>query len=437
MRHRAIRRAAALATLLLAAPLFAQYREYYVRGRVVDPQKKPIPGVEIEVRDVETSRTYHMATDKDGVFKLAGLPHGKYAVSFSREGYVAAQDEWKFEAKQERMQKVDVPDVVLVSQSQVQKALSLKEADSAVKEAGERLRTRDFDGSIALLQAALGKNPKDANALFFLGLSYAGKKMYREATDALTQVTELTPDFPGAYFELGVCLRQLGDVEGALASYEKNLELDPANANSAYNAGLILFETNRIEEALALLREGPSLEAGRPGAPGDDGKVLHPPGEVRNRGGAAREGSRGHGRPRQARLPRPADLQDQGSGPLTSVPGSAATRSGPVQPVQRLVGDRGRARQLGVLPRQLRLPEARVDGGEQVVHLEIEDGAAGVRESEGALGILAGGRYRSERQVQLASLVADPTAARGRRTTARSRCDRLSSRRPCLRRKRP
>jgi len=256
MRHRAIRRAVVLATLLLAAPLFAQYREYYVRGRVVDPQKNPIPGVEIEVSDVETSRSYHMATDKDGVFKLAGLPHGKYAVSFSKEGYAAEQDEWKFEAKQDRMQKVDVPDVVLVSESHIQQTLRLKEADSAVKEAGEKLRTGDLDGSIALLQGVLSKNPKDANALFFLGLSYAGKKMCREAVDALTQVTELTPAFPGAYFELGVCHRQLGDMEKALAAYEKNLDLDPANANGAYNDGLILFDTNRIEEALASFEKG-------------------------------------------------------------------------------------------------------------------------------------------------------------------------------------
>ena len=27
----------------------------------------------------------------------------------------------------------------------------------------------------------------------------------------LTRVTELSPAFPGAYFELGVCYRQLGD----------------------------------------------------------------------------------------------------------------------------------------------------------------------------------------------------------------------------------
>ena len=249
MRTRVTSLTAAVAALALAAPALAQYREYYVRGRVVDPQKTPVPGVEIDVRDVETSRSYNTKTDKDGVFKLAGLPHGKYEVSFSKEGYVAAKDEWKFEAKQERMQKVDVPDVVLVSQTQVQKTLQLKEADSAVKEAGAKLRARDFDGSLALLQGVLAKNPKDANALFFLGLSYAGKKMYREAIPPLTQVTELTPAFPGAWFELG-------DTERALAAYDKNLELDPGYANSAYNAGLILFETNRIEEALARFEKG-------------------------------------------------------------------------------------------------------------------------------------------------------------------------------------
>jgi tetratricopeptide (TPR) repeat protein len=247
---------AVVAALAVAAPALAQYREYYVRGRVVDPQKAPIPGVEIHFRDVETSRSYSMTTDKDGLFKLAGLPHGKYEVSFSKEGYVAAKDEWSFEAKQERMQKVDVPDVVLVSQALSQKAMQLKEADSAVKEAGERLRTGDFDGASALLQGVLAKNPKDANALFYLGLSYAGKKMCREAIPPLTRVTELSPAFPGAWFQLGVCHRQLGDTEKALAFFEKSLELEPADTNSAYDAGLILFETNRIDEALARFEKG-------------------------------------------------------------------------------------------------------------------------------------------------------------------------------------
>lgn len=243
--------AAALSSLVLAVPCLAQYREYYVRGRVLDTEKNPVPGVEIRLRDVSTSRSYDIKTDKQGAFKLAGLPHGVYEVTFVKGGYATKQDQWKLEAPQDSMQRVDIPEVVLATQSQVQNSQRLKEAESGVKEAAEKLQKRDPDGAIALLEGMLKNHPRDANALFLLGLGYVQKKMCREAIDAFTQVTELSPKFPGAYFELGVCYRQLGDLPKALESYDKNLGQDPANTHSAYNSGLILFETNRIDEALA------------------------------------------------------------------------------------------------------------------------------------------------------------------------------------------
>ena len=260
MRSQAWRRIGAAtafwAALLLAAPAHSQYREYYVQGRVVDSAKKPIPEVEIRLRDVATSRSYHVRTGKDGAFKLAGLPHGVYEVAFAREGYAPKQDEWKFEAPQETMQKVEVPDVVLASMARLREVERLKEAESGVKQAAEKIRQGDFDGAVRLLQGLLAKNPEDANALFFLGLSYARKKMYREALEPLTRVTELNPAFPRAYFEIGVCQRQLGDLPKALAAYDRNLQLEPGNADGAYNAGLILFETGRVDEASVLFERG-------------------------------------------------------------------------------------------------------------------------------------------------------------------------------------
>lgn len=267
MRHAMIRRAgllAALAMFGLAAPVRAQHREYYVQGRVVDARKAPVPGVAIRLRDVATSRSYHLKTDKDGVFKFAGLPHGVYEVTVEKEGYARRTDEWKFEAPQDRMQKVAVPDVVLVSEAQVETTQRLKEAEADVEQAGEKLRQGDLEGAIGQLQGILARNPEDTHALFLLGLGYTRKKMYREAIGTLTKVTQLSPAFPGAYFELGVCHRELGEREQALAAYQKNLELDPANADAAYNAGLILFETSRIDEALARFEQG---LAARPGDP--------------------------------------------------------------------------------------------------------------------------------------------------------------------------
>jgi tetratricopeptide (TPR) repeat protein len=247
---------AALAVFGLAVPGRAQSREYYLRGLVIDTDKKPIAGVEIALRDVARSRDYHVKTGKDGTFKLVGLPHGVYAVTFRREGYAARTDEWKFETPQETMQKVDLPEVVLASEAKIREVQTLKEAEAGIKAAGEKMRAGDPDGAIAALQGILEKRPKDENALFFMGLAYAKKKMYKEAVEAFTQVAGIRPTFPGAYFELGVSHRHLGEPEKALAAYAKTLELDPANADAAYNSGLILFELNRVEDALARFEQG-------------------------------------------------------------------------------------------------------------------------------------------------------------------------------------
>jgi tetratricopeptide (TPR) repeat protein len=242
--------AAAIGALVLSASATAQYREYYVRGRVVDTQKQPIPGVEIQLSDAATSRTFHLKTEKDGTFKFAGLPHGVYQATLTKEGYPATRVEWKFEAPQDTMQRADIPDIVLASQVQVQKLEEIKATESGTREAAEKIKQRDFDGAIPLLKGLLDKDPKNVSALFFLGLSYVGKQMYREAAEALTQVAQLNPAFPGAYFELGICYGHLGDKTKALEAYDKSLEQDATSADSAYNSGLILFETNRVDEAL-------------------------------------------------------------------------------------------------------------------------------------------------------------------------------------------
>lgn len=263
MRHDAPRRAAllaALSVLLLAAAARAQHREYYVRGRVLDTQKNPIPGVEVRLRDVSTSRAYDVKTDKQGTFKLAGLPHGVYQVTFAKEGYASRQDQWKLDTPQDTMQRVEVPDVVLATRSQVEDAQRHTEAEARLGEAADKIHKKDFDGAVTLLQAVLRDDPRNARALFFLGLAYSRKKMCREAIEPFTKVTELSPTFAAAWFELAVCYRQLGDLPRALEHYDENLQHEPGNADSLYNSGLVLFETNRIEEALARFERAAALK---------------------------------------------------------------------------------------------------------------------------------------------------------------------------------
>lgn len=250
--------------ILQAGPGLAQYREYYLYGKVLDTKKNPIVGVEINLRDDVTSRSYSMKTDKKGEFKFAGLPHGVYQVVFSKEGFAQKMDEWRFETPQDTMQKVEIPTLTLISQTQVEEVQRLKEVESGIKESADKIRQGDLDGAIAQLKGMLDKNPKDANALFLIGMAYVKKKMYPEATGAFLQVTELAPNFAAAHHQLGVSYQGQDEPDKALEAYKKALDLDPANTDAFYNSGLILFKQSRVDEALVQFEKAVVLKPDDP-----------------------------------------------------------------------------------------------------------------------------------------------------------------------------
>jgi tetratricopeptide (TPR) repeat protein len=239
-----------LAGVFLAAPLAGQYREYNIAGKVVDPQKNPLEGVEITLRDNVSSRSYSMKTKKNGEYKFVGLPRGDYRVVFRKDGYAVKEDQWKLLTPQAEMQKVEIPPVVMATEQLVQEVERLKEAEAGIKTASERIRQGDYDGGLAALKPILDKNPQDANALYLSGLAYLRKGMIAEASAAFLKVTEVSPKFAAAHFQLGVCYERQKEPEKALAAYQKAMEIDPSNPDVAYNAGLLLFGLGRIDEAL-------------------------------------------------------------------------------------------------------------------------------------------------------------------------------------------
>jgi tetratricopeptide (TPR) repeat protein len=267
MRYRTVRFFGLLAFavgILQAVPGLAQYREYYLYGKVLDTEKNPIVGVEINLRDEATSRSYSIKTDKKGEFKFAGLPHGVYQVIFSKEGFAPKMDEWRFETPQDTMQKVEIPTLTLMSQTQVEEIQQLKEVEAGIKESADMIRQGDLDGAIAQLKGMLDKNPKDANALYLIGMAYVKKKMYPEATGAFLQVTEVAPKFAAAHHQLGVSYQGQDEPDKALEAYKKALDLDPANTDAFYNSGLILFKQSRVDEALVQFEKAVVLKPDDP-----------------------------------------------------------------------------------------------------------------------------------------------------------------------------
>jgi tetratricopeptide (TPR) repeat protein len=267
MRIRAIERVlagTALALACAASSATAQYREYYVRGRVTDTDGKPLPAVDVHLVEVATSRSYDVRTDREGAFKIAGLPHGSYRATFSKAGYASREDEWKLEKPQDTMQKVDLPPVALARAAEVEGARRRSESEAVLRQAGDAVRDGDLDGALALLGPLLEKDPRDARALFLSALAYVKKKRHADAVPRLQKVVELTPDFAGAHFQLGQCHRVLGDAGKAAESYDRAFACDPTNVESTYNAGLVLFEMGRADEALVRFEKGLALRPADP-----------------------------------------------------------------------------------------------------------------------------------------------------------------------------
>lgn len=256
--------AALCSVLFLAGTALAQYREYHIVGRVVDTQKNPLDGVEITLRDTISSRSYSMKTKKDGAFKFVGLPRGDYKVVFKKDGFAVKEDQWKFTTPQAKMEKVEIPPIVMATEELVQQVERLKEAEAGVKAGADKLRAGDYDGALAQLKTVLDKNPQDANALYLSGMAHLRKGQVAEALPNFLKVTELSPKFAAAHYQLGVCYDRQGEKEKALAAYEAAQALDPSNPDVAYNIGLILFSLNRIDEALPRFEQALTLRPDDP-----------------------------------------------------------------------------------------------------------------------------------------------------------------------------
>ena len=81
--------AAAILVLIFAAPALAQSQitTGVIGGVVVDANGGVLPGVNVEVRNVDTNLTRTIVTGQDGRFSALQLAPGRYTVTFALSGF--------------------------------------------------------------------------------------------------------------------------------------------------------------------------------------------------------------------------------------------------------------------------------------------------------------------------------------------------------------
>ncbi|HKN58853.1 MAG TPA: carboxypeptidase regulatory-like domain-containing protein, partial [Gemmatimonadaceae bacterium] len=82
--------AAAIVWLAIAAPAAAQITTAAIEGTVTDSSGAVLPGVTVEIRNVDTNLTRSLVTDVNGRFAALQLPPGQYSVTLKLSGFATA-----------------------------------------------------------------------------------------------------------------------------------------------------------------------------------------------------------------------------------------------------------------------------------------------------------------------------------------------------------
>ena len=101
---------------------------------------------------------------------------------------------------------------------------------------------------------ALRDNPKHVEAMYRLGVVYAGMKKFPEAIETWKRYLHATGDSAAGYSNLGFCYELTGKPEQAEAAYLKGIRRDPRHVASRVNYGLMLVRRGRTNEGTLQLQ---------------------------------------------------------------------------------------------------------------------------------------------------------------------------------------
>jgi tetratricopeptide (TPR) repeat protein len=114
------------------------------------------------------------------------------------------------------------------------------------------LQNKQFDHALEWIARAIARDPKP-DYLASLGTILSRQGRHEEALKAFDKAIQLKPDDAALWKQLGDELLQRQQNDHALLSFQHVLKLDPRHQDAAYKSGVLLRDTGRFEEAVAIL----------------------------------------------------------------------------------------------------------------------------------------------------------------------------------------
>jgi Flp pilus assembly protein TadD len=104
---------------------------------------------------------------------------------------------------------------------------------------------------LATLKETIAKNPKDFDALVQLGGMYMDAAKFPQAAEYLERAVAIRDD-PAVRMDLGICYKQTGQLDRALAEFQNAGKLAPEQWQPFFNEAIVLIDLHRIDDAKVL-----------------------------------------------------------------------------------------------------------------------------------------------------------------------------------------
>ena len=259
------RRIAWLAVLILTMPGLASARQGRLIGKVVDPERRPIPAVTVTTTCAEIPDFRQVATTDDkGLFKVDFTRINLvYVYQLEKTGYVTlrVEQKWTLEGTERHEFKL-VPAPATTATGPP--ASPSNQAIAAFNAGVVALKAKDYKTATARFEEALSYDPYLRQAWAALSQVHVEQKRYREAAEAADKAVALGATDESVLRTRWEAYRNLGDKAKA-AQAQQDLERSgrlTEEAKRIHNEGVALSKAGDDAGAFVKFQEALAIDPG-------------------------------------------------------------------------------------------------------------------------------------------------------------------------------
>ncbi|MGH9386211.1 MAG: tetratricopeptide repeat protein [Vicinamibacterales bacterium] len=257
--------AALVCGLVLAIAPAATAQSTMIKGRVVDGEGKPMPGVVITIEfQGGVARKFQTKTDRRGEFIQLLTESGPYKVTATADKVGSQSADVRV-----RMGSAAEANITLVPSTAATNAALAAELKKTFDEGVQASRSGSHDAAIEKFEAAAKMSGACFDCYYNVGVAYVAKKDEKQAEASWLKALELKADYAEALNALATLYNNQKRFDEATAMGAKAAQAGGGaggSADAVFNQGVILWNQGKIAEAKVKFEESLKLNPNLPEA---------------------------------------------------------------------------------------------------------------------------------------------------------------------------